>query len=86
MRSLWEVISTANLKTPHPFLLFFPSCNYSCCQGRISRLFTLCFCLLTATFNSGLHDAQTGDCRVSEKIQCQKKAQGKFSYLKNWKS
>ncbi|KAL8173834.1 UNVERIFIED_CONTAM: hypothetical protein K2H54_027181 [Gekko kuhli] len=36
--------------------------------------------LLVATFNSGLHDAQTGDCRMSEKIQCQKEAQGCNSY------
>ncbi|KAL7981463.1 hypothetical protein Chor_002359 [Crotalus horridus] len=30
------------------------------------------------TFDSGLHDAQAGDCRVSEKVQRKKKAQAMF--------
>lgn len=36
----------------------------------------LFLCLPTATLNSGLYDAQTGDSRVPEEVQRQKETQG----------
>lgn len=38
--------------------------------------FNCLFVFLTAPFYSGLHDAQTGNCRVSPQVQCSPKTQG----------
>lgn len=35
-------------------------------------------CFFPATINCSFYDAQTGDCGMLEKVQCQKKAEGIF--------
>lgn len=68
----WVCVSVPLLKTRTQHLFPFVVCSNLPSSSSLRH---------AATVHSGIHDAQTGDCGVSEEIQRQEEAQGLFTLV-----